>query len=235
MDSSLSFLNRLRVPPCPTNRTIPSGMVQNGWLESNPKMIYRMRVVDFYGHQHTKDFVAWARALGFEVEATIVDGGQIGNECGFIAAAVAEKLSPCVDQCSFMTVDCEEFARSRQRIVDGNRILQRRNHRNGRSPACRNGTCGCPLIPDANIGPDLTGGEVMRIVTDRFTDIGISETYAPSELAFNSLLRAVAEAFAESATNGTEAMLSAIANTDFAYQAGSHWIFVMFDIQKPAV
>ena len=60
MDASLSVLNRLRVPPCPINRTIPSGMVQNGLLEPNPEMIDRMRVVDFYGHQHTKDFVAWA-------------------------------------------------------------------------------------------------------------------------------------------------------------------------------
>lgn len=60
MDASLPVLNRLRVPPCPINRTIPSGMVQNGLLEPNPEMIDRMRVVDFYGHQHTKDFVAWA-------------------------------------------------------------------------------------------------------------------------------------------------------------------------------
>ena len=165
MDASLPVLNRLRVPPCPINRTIPSGMVQNGLLEPDPEMIGRMRVVDFYGHQHTKDFVAWARALGFEVEDSIVDGGQIANECGFIAAAVAEKLSPCVDQCSFMTADCEKFARSRQRIVDGNRILQRRNHRNGRSPAYRRGACGCPLIPEANIGPDLAGGEIIQIIT----------------------------------------------------------------------
>ena len=78
---------------------MPHQFASSKWLESDPMLRYQMRVVDYLNHGNCATaIVDWSQQLGFQVERTIRPDSQRGVECGYMAAAACEQLTPAANE-----------------------------------------------------------------------------------------------------------------------------------------
>ena len=222
MDRCLSTMNGMGIPPCALHIRIPEQMKQDGWLQPNGQLQYIMRIVDYFGSQQARHLAEWAEQLGFNVKAEITLNQQRSNECGFIAAAVAEQFCGAANEAAWFSIPVAEYALASARIPEGNGILRN-------DPGCSENR----LATNRNsIGDNLSGNEVMSILSAKIEHCATQLEMLPYTLAWNDLLLQISTDFHHFTTTGSNGLpRMAIANLQTGRGHGfPHWITVMWEI-----
>ena len=159
IDCMLEKLYEWKLPNIGNTYALPRGRVTHAEERKLPPGFRGcLRLAEFYGDLRIDDFVSWVEALGFSVRYDTERHGQLYNECGFIASAVLEELIANSGESDFMHVDVASYARSEERIREGNNIHVASHLRTE------------SFVNSTEIGPDLTGTQVFAIATSKLAD-----------------------------------------------------------------
>ena len=123
------------IPPCPLRTPLPRNTDFTARLPSG-EWEMNMKVVDLWGgSSRTKEFCEWSRAIGFNVNEIMEKNGQLGANCGYIAAKCAHQLLNLLPfGPEWMNSRVQDEARTSVVIEEANRFFSQTYTANGITP-----------------------------------------------------------------------------------------------------